>query len=117
MNEATRNEIIRHWRAGASQRAIASMLGLARSTVRRALDKVQAARDGQKASPVSRRTSLLDPYEAVLKELLDRYPDMTVTRVLQELRDRGFQGGYTIVGQRVGRLRPRSCAWAGRKTA
>ena len=107
MNEATRNEIIRHWRAGASQRAIASMLGLARSTVRRALDKVQAARDGQKASPVSRRTSLLDPYEAVLKELLDRYPDMTVTRVLQELRDRGFQGGYTLVGQRVGQLRPR----------
>ena len=107
MNEATRNEIIRRWRAGASQRAIASVLGLARGTVRSALAQVAAAREGQTTSPVSRRVSLLDAYEAVLKELLERYPDMTVVRVLQELRDRGYQGGYTIVRQRVGQLRPR----------
>jgi transposase len=107
MNEATRNEIIRRWRAGASQRAIASVLGLARGTVRRALEEVAAAREGQTTGPVTRRVSLLDEYEAVLKELLERYPDMTVVRVLQELRARGYQGGYTIVRQRVGQLRPR----------
>ena len=55
MNEATRNEIIRRWRAGASQRTIASDLGLARGTVRRALDKVAAAREGQTTSAASRR--------------------------------------------------------------
>jgi transposase len=107
MNEATRNEIIRRWRAGTSQRAIASVLGLARGTVRRALAQVQAARDGQTASPVSRRGSLVDEYEAVLKDLLERYPDMTVVRLLEELRARGYQGGYTIVRLRVGQLRPR----------
>jgi transposase len=107
MNEATRNEIIRRWHAGASQRAIADVLGLARNTVRRALADVQAARAGQAAKPVKGRSSLLENYENVLKELLDRYPDMTVVRVLEELRRRGFQGGYTIVRQRVGQLRPR----------
>jgi transposase len=110
MNEATRNEIIRRWRAGASQRAIARVLGLARGTVRRALARVVAARAGQTASPVSRPSSLLDEHETVLKELLERYPDMTVTRLLEELRGQGFTGGYTILRQRVAQVRPRPAA-------
>jgi len=107
MNEATRNEIIRHFLAGASQRAIARLLGLSRNTVARVLADVQAARAGETAQVCGRRSSLLEGYEAVMQELLDRYPDMTVTRVLQELRQRGFTGGYTIVRQRVAQLRPR----------
>lgn len=108
MNEATRNEVVRRWQAGASMRAIAAALGLARNTVRRALAGVQAARTGQAPGEAVRRPSLLDPYEAVIREMLGRYPDMTATRVLQELRAQGFTGGYTIVRQRVERLRPQS---------
>jgi transposase len=108
MNEATRNEVVRRWQAGASMRAIAAALGLARNTVRHALAGVQAARTGQAPGEAVRRPSLLDPYEAVIREMLGRYPDMTATRVLQELRAQGFTGGYTIVRQRVERLRPQS---------
>ena len=107
MNEATRNEVVRRWRAGASMRAIARALDLSRNTVRRALAGVQAARAGETPPPAGGRPSLLDPYEAVIGELLGRYPDLTAARVFQELRARGFTGGYTIVRRRVGQLRPR----------
>jgi transposase len=110
MNEATRNEVVRRWRAGASMRAIARALDLSRNTVRRVLAAVGAARDGAAAAASGARPSLLDPYQAVIGELLGRYPDLTAARVLQELRARGFTGGYTIVRQRVEQLRPRPSA-------
>ena len=107
MNEATGNEVVRRWRAGASLRASARALDLSRNTVRRALAGVQAARAGEAPPPAAARPSLLDSYETVIVELLGRYPDLTAARVHQELRARGFTGGYTSVRQRVGQLRPR----------
>jgi transposase len=106
MTEQTRNEIVRRWRAGASIRRIARELGLARNTVSRALRQVEARRTGDGSGP-GRRPRLLDPYEPVLQELLGRYPDLTATRLLEELRQRGFTGGYTVVRRRLRELRPR----------
>ncbi len=106
MNESTRQEIIRRWHGGASLRQIALDLGLARNTVRRALADVQARRAGTPA-PAARRPSLLDPFVGVIEELLGRYPDLTATRLLEELRRRGFTGGYTIVRQHWRTRRPR----------
>jgi len=109
MTEAVRHEIVQRHQAGASMRSIAKDLGISRGAVTRALARVQAQRDGQ-ATPLSRprpRPSILDPFEPVLKELLDRYPNLTIERAWQELRQRGFTGSYTVVRQRVRRLRPR----------
>jgi transposase len=106
MNEATRNEIVRRWQAGGSMRSIARTLRVSRNPVRRALNGIAAARAGKTPSPAGARPSLLDPYEATIVELLGRYPDLTTARVLQELRARGFTGGYTIVRLRVNQLRP-----------
>jgi transposase len=112
MNEAMRNAIVERRQAGASVRAIARALGIARQSVQRVLDQVVAARAGpaptsQLPPPAQRRLSLLDEYEPVLRELLARYPDLTAMRLFEELRTRGFTGKYTIVRQRVGLLRPR----------
>jgi transposase len=109
MDEALRHEIVQWHQAGASMRSIAKDLGISRGAVVRALARVQAQRDGQAgllSRPRSRR-SLVDPFEPILKELLAKYPNLTVERALQELRGRGFTGGYTVVRQRVRLLRPR----------
>jgi transposase len=109
MTESKRNEIVSRWRAGSSIRRIACELGLSRNTVSRALAQIEAQRaGGPDGSPSRRRPSRLDPYLAVIKELLGRYPDLTAVRLLQELRQQGFTGGYTVVRQRLAELRPRS---------
>jgi transposase len=107
MNEQTRNDISRRWRAGASIRQIARDLNLARNTVSRVLAAVTAQRDGLPATK-PQRPSLLDAFDATVGELLGRYPDLTATRLLEELRQQGFTGGYTIVRQRLAQLRPRA---------
>ena len=113
MNEALRLEIVQRRQGGMSLRAIAEELGISRSAVQRALARVQAQRDGETTpSPSSRRRqprmSLIDPFEPILKELLAKYPNITVERALQELQARGFTGKYTVVRQRVRLLRPRA---------
>jgi transposase len=108
MTELTRNEIIRRFLAGSSIRQIARELQLARNTVTRVLSRREAQRAGT-GSPARRRPSRLDPYEPVIQELLGRYPDLTAVRLIQELRQRGFSGGYTVVRQRL-----KSCAPAPR---
>jgi transposase len=108
MNEELRNEIIRRWQGGASMRRLARELGLARETVQGAVRRWQAGRAGQGAPagrPV-RRPSLVDPFEETIRQLLQRYPDITITRVFEELRALGFRGGLTIVRERVLQLRP-----------
>jgi transposase len=108
MTEPKRNEIISRWRAGSSIRRIARELGLSRNTVSRVLEEIEARRaGGPESSPTRRRPSRLDPYLPIIKELLGRYPDLTAVRLHQELRQRGFTGGYTVVRQRLGELRPR----------
>lgn len=109
MNEAIRQEVVLRHQAGASLRAIARELGISRGTVTRVLAQVQAQRSepGPAPLPRSRRRSRLDAYEPILQELLARYPDLTAMRAWQELQARGFQGRYTIVRERLRRLRPR----------
>jgi transposase len=109
MDEALRHEIVQRHQAGASVRSIAKALGISRGAVVRALARVQAQRAGR-AAPVPgprARPSIVDPFEPILKELLARYPNLTVERALQELRQRGFTGRYTVVRQRMRLLRPR----------
>jgi transposase len=111
MDEVLRHEIVQRHQSGTSMRAIAKDLGISRGAVARALARVQAQRHGR-AAPVPGprprpRHSIIDSFEPILQELLAQYPNLTVERALQELRGRGFSGGYTVVRQRVQLLRPR----------
>jgi transposase len=73
MSEELRNEIVRRWRDGASQRSICEALGVSRGRVARVLAKHRAARSGQ-AAACAKRPSLLDPFATLIDELLARYP-------------------------------------------
>src|SRR5438132_9035148 len=109
MNDSVINQIVALFHGGASMRRIARSLGVSRRTVDKVLRQVEQARNAE-ATPRPRRArgSLLDAYEPVIVDLLTRYPDITAERVHEELRMRGYTGGYTIVSQRVRRLRPRA---------
>ena len=53
------------------------------------------------------RKSKLDPYLPLLKELLEKYPDIADVRVYEKLCESGFDGGKTIVTDRLRQIRRR----------
>mgnify|MGYP001583156230 CR=1 FL=1 len=92
-----------HLREGWSQRRIAREKRVDTKTVRGAL---RAERYEPRRPP--RRDSQLAPWQETVKELLERTPHLTVPRILQELRARGYEGhGLTVVGDLVRTIRPR----------
>lgn len=110
MNDQTRSEVLRRWYGGQSMRRIARDLHLSRKTVSRIIAEHQQQRaTGTTGLPAPRQTrgSLVDPYEAALRDYLARYPDISVVRLLEEMRRQGYSGSYTILRQRVKQLRPR----------
>ncbi len=108
----TDNEIISRWQGRQSMRGIARDLGISRWRVRRVVRAHTAARDDGALNsdlprPVSQRKSKLDSFETKISQLLARYPEITATRVFEELVREGYKGGYTILRDRVKRMRSR----------
>jgi transposase len=113
MNRDTDNEIIYRWQSGQSMRGIARDLNVSRWRVKRVIQQQQAARNNNSSSPAgselptpaSRRSSKLDEFDSRIHQLLERYPNITVTRIHEELKSEGYTGGYTILRQRIKTLR------------
>jgi len=53
------------------------------------------------------RKSKLDPYLSVMKELIEKDPDITSVQVYNELCEAGFHEGKTIVTERLSQIRRR----------
>lgn len=81
----------------ASHRRIAKMLGVDRKTVVKVIVEHEQARTGAPPKKRKPRKSLLDPFQDNILQLLERYPEITAVRMMEELRRLGFQGAYTIV--------------------
>jgi transposase len=111
MNENTINEIVRLWRGGSSRRRIARQLGISRYQVDQVIRAHEGGRrEGTTAAGLPRakrqRASCLDDYEASLRQLWERYPEITAVRAHEELQKLGFRGGYNVVKRRLRQLRP-----------
>jgi transposase len=87
---------------GVSQREIACQLGMNRRTVARLL--------GSDEPPRYRRArvgSQLDPFEPVLRRLLEEWPQIKAPRLTEILRfDYGYTGSLRLVQVRLQQLRP-----------
>ena len=57
--------------------------------------------------PRAPRGSKLDSFANEMHAQITRYPDITATRLHEELQARGFDGGYTIVRERLKVIRPK----------
>ena len=84
-----------HWKIG----TIAAALCLHAETVKHALRAVV---------PFARtpKPRVLEPYEAFVRETLQRHPRLRATRLLEMLRDRGFIGSIHQLRRGVKALRP-----------
>jgi transposase len=87
---------------GRSQRAIAARLGIARSTVVRALGRDEPPR--YRRGP---RPSKLDPFKARIAELLGAEPRLSSVRIGELLAAEGYTGKASIVRAYVRTQRPR----------
>lgn len=74
---------------GYSQRAVATMLGVHRDTVRRAWAEGQPRRYERAPRP-----SKLDPFAGHLESRLAAYPGLRATRLFREIREQGYAGVY-----------------------
>jgi transposase len=86
---------------GHSERAIAKRLGIARQTVRRLLGKAPSKVVAQRP-----QVSILDPYLAVIRKLVEEAPTIRAPAVLERLRPLGYEGGVSILRDRLVTLRP-----------
>lgn len=107
-----RYEVARRLRRGDSQRQIARALEIDRKTVRALKAELEARREQDEDAPselIQRapRPSKLDPFHDFITEVIEEYPDIRATRLLEKLQDRGFDGGYTIVRGYLNHVRPK----------
>ena len=89
---------------GLSQRAIARRMRCSPRTVKRALAS-DTPPSSQIAAP---RPSLLDPHKPRIAALVEKHPELSAVRILEEIR-RGpdaYQGGLSILRQYVRSIRP-----------
>lgn len=105
-------EAVSRWRRGQSQRGIARDLAISRDRVRRILERHQQDRQhgaphAELPQPGPRRSSQLDAFIDKIQTLLERHPEITAVRVLEELREQGYEGCYSSVRDRLRELRPR----------
>jgi transposase len=90
-------------RQGLSVSAIARQLGLDRKTVRRHLERgLEAPTYGPRAP----QPTLIECYEDYLAARVAAYPELSGKRLLREIREMGYAGGYTRLTDFLREVRP-----------
>jgi transposase len=90
-------------RQGLTVSAIARELGIDRKTVRKCIAR---GLEPPVYGPRKPRKRLIDLFVQYLRERVTAYPGLTGRRLLRELRERGYEGGYTAVTDVLREIRP-----------
>ncbi len=83
--------------------AIARRVGIDRKTVRKYIER---GLEPPSCGPRQPRARRLEPSEADLRRRVVAYPGLTASRLLREIREHGYGGGYTAVTDFLREVRP-----------
>ena len=92
-------------RQGLTVSEIARQSGFDRKTIRRYIER---GLEAPSYGPRKPRQTVLDPFTTYLRERVAAFPGLTGARLLRELRERGYVGGYTAVTDFLRDVRPRA---------
>ena len=92
-------------RQGLSVSAIARQLECDRKTVRKYIGR---GLDPPAYGPRQPRSSVVAPFEPYLRERITAFPELTGTRLLREIKELGYSGGYTAVKDFLRIVRPKA---------
>jgi transposase len=90
-------------RQGLSVSAISERTGHDRKTVRKYIRQGLVA---PKYKPRAPRQTVVEPFEAYLRERVAAWPELTGSRLLREIRELGYRGGKTTVNDFLREVRP-----------
>ena len=96
-HEIRRLHDVEKWKPG----TIVAELGVHSDVVARVLDP-----GSDRVRVVAPRSSVLDPYEALIHETLKCHPRLRATRLFDMLRVRGYEGGIATLRRHVAEVRP-----------
>ncbi|MEQ9038577.1 MAG: hypothetical protein RIE24_09505 [Silicimonas sp.] len=88
---------------GLSISAISRKVGSDRKTVRKYLDR---GLEAPVYGPRRPRARVIAPYEQYLQDRILAFPDLSGARLLREIRELGYDGGYTAVTDFLRLARP-----------
>ena len=94
-------------RQGLSVSAIARRVGIDRKTVRKYVERGLEPPVYQARQP---RPTKVEQFQSYLRDRVAAYPDLTGVRLLREIRELGYAGGYTAVKEVLREVRPASSA-------
>ena len=86
-----------HWKVG----TIATELGVHRDTVARAVETTRFA-----TVRFRTKSQMLDPYRDFIRATLEQYPRLCSTRLLEMIRERGYEGSVFPLRRYVRHVRP-----------
>lgn len=104
--------LLKHYlEQGYTKTQLARRFGISRKTIHRWIQSGQLERDldaGEvRYRPRPPKPTKLDPYKALIRERLAEYPELTATRLFEEVRSAGYSGGITQLKLYVQQVRPK----------
>ena len=109
MIEMERRVLLQHYlEQGLSKAEIARQLGISRDTIHRMIRNGDLQRDPREVryGPRPPVMTKLDPFKAIVQARLTEFPELTATRLLDEIRAAGYTGGITQLRDHVRGIRP-----------